>query len=342
MHEFEGKLALKTNRTLPGNNTTNNTMSDNTGNMTSSAVEDIRTVQDNDIKEIKLIRIGQQALNDRIKKLANSRPVLHGAELTLARRAGQTVRHWLGEALGVIRESRPDLQHPYPEADNARNADIAPTADVPPKADVAAQSFIAATLNRVVRERDEARRERDDLAQWKREACEVEGQWSVQDVGHEIGAQLGEDIRPLILPFIQSLKADFIAMKAENKKLAAENSKLAGELVKAVEAGSKAHSRLEKPNVQVLVVVAHSSSILDFRMAYDVLVDGEEVLSETFRVLPGEVEHAAAKVLLYLLTEGHMEIALNKGNNISECSNDAVLCGTIFHNFSEIFNIRIK
>lgn len=85
-------------------------------------------IADEEIAEIKEIRVDQQKLIDRINALALNRPV-YGAELTLAKRAGQTVRHWLGESLGVIRDHRPDLQHPYPEADKPESPAIAPTAD---------------------------------------------------------------------------------------------------------------------------------------------------------------------------------------------------------------------
>jgi len=85
-------------------------------------------IADEEITEIKEIRVEQQKLIDRINDMELLRPV-YGAELTLAKRAGQTVRHWLGESLGVIREQRPDLQHPYPEADKPESNAIAPTAD---------------------------------------------------------------------------------------------------------------------------------------------------------------------------------------------------------------------
>lgn len=85
-------------------------------------------IADEEISELKEIRVEQQKLIDRINDLALERPV-YGAELTLAKRAGQTVRHWLGESLGVIRDHRPDLQHPYPEADKPESSAIAPTAD---------------------------------------------------------------------------------------------------------------------------------------------------------------------------------------------------------------------
>ena len=84
---------------------------------------------DNTIKAIKDIRVEQQKINDRIRKLTQSRPAF-GAEATLALRAGQTVRHWLGESLGVIRENGAEIDHPYPEADNPDSTEISPPADV--------------------------------------------------------------------------------------------------------------------------------------------------------------------------------------------------------------------
>lgn len=88
-----------------------------------------KEILDKDIREIKEIRVEQQKLNDRIDNLLLLRPT-YGAELTLSKRAGQTVRHWLGESLGIIREHRPDLQHPYPEADKPESNNIAPTSDI--------------------------------------------------------------------------------------------------------------------------------------------------------------------------------------------------------------------
>jgi hypothetical protein len=84
-------------------------------------------ITDQEIAEIKEIRVMQQAVNDRIDAMTSSRPV-YVAELTLAKRAGQTVRHWLGESLGVIREHRPELEHPYPQVDNPESNSIEPTA----------------------------------------------------------------------------------------------------------------------------------------------------------------------------------------------------------------------
>lgn len=54
----------------------------------------------------------------------------------------------------------------------------------------------------------------EQLAQWKAEALAVEAQWDVQAVGRAIGAPLGADIRPLILPAIERLER-------ENKRLRA-------------------------------------------------------------------------------------------------------------------------
>lgn len=85
-------------------------------------------IDDEEIAEIKSIRVAQQEINDRINDLCLQRPV-YGAELTLAKRKGQEVRHWLGESLGIIRDHRPDLEHPYPNADKPENNAIAPTAD---------------------------------------------------------------------------------------------------------------------------------------------------------------------------------------------------------------------
>lgn len=89
-------------------------------------------IPDEDIAEIKEIRVAQQALNDRINDLhlgvcgdAANLPLME------AWKRGKEVRHWLGETLGNIRDHRPDLQHPYPDADNPESAEIAPTADTP-------------------------------------------------------------------------------------------------------------------------------------------------------------------------------------------------------------------
>ena len=86
-----------------------------------------------EIVEIKQLRVEQDAINKRIKALADKRPA-HGGELTLAWRNGQTVRHRLGAALGVIRDVQEAKHgiapaHPYPDADKPENTKIAPTAD---------------------------------------------------------------------------------------------------------------------------------------------------------------------------------------------------------------------
>lgn len=84
---------------------------------------------DTQILEIKEIRIEQQKLNDRIELLAKERPP-NGAELTLARRSGQTVRHWLGESLGELRRQELlDDPHPYPDGDKV-NTKIAKESDI--------------------------------------------------------------------------------------------------------------------------------------------------------------------------------------------------------------------
>lgn len=80
------------------------------------------------IAEIKSIRVAQQRINDRLKALADSRPVF-GAEAQLAFRNGQQVRHWCGEALGVIRDQTGAPEHPYPEADNPDSTAIEPATD---------------------------------------------------------------------------------------------------------------------------------------------------------------------------------------------------------------------
>jgi hypothetical protein len=46
-----------------------------------------------------------------------------------------------------------------------------------------------------------------DLRAWKESALLVESEWDVQAVGREIGVDLGESIRPQILPYIKRLKA---------------------------------------------------------------------------------------------------------------------------------------
>lgn len=79
------------------------------------------------IQEIKSIRVDQDKINQRIAALPHYEAP---GEITLARRAGQTVRHWLGETLGLIREGNPELvAHPYPHSDNPESTAISPTAD---------------------------------------------------------------------------------------------------------------------------------------------------------------------------------------------------------------------
>jgi hypothetical protein len=56
------------------------------------------------------------------------------AERTLAFRALQSARHWLGEDLAVL-----GAQHPYPNGNNPDNAIVDPPADVALRRDVEAQ-----------------------------------------------------------------------------------------------------------------------------------------------------------------------------------------------------------
>lgn len=46
-----------------------------------------------------------------------------------------------------------------------------------------------------------------ELEAWKESALATENLWDVQAVGREIGVDLGEHIRPQILPYIKRLKA---------------------------------------------------------------------------------------------------------------------------------------
>ena len=46
-----------------------------------------------------------------------------------------------------------------------------------------------------------------ELEAWKESALAIENLWDVQAVGREIGVDLGESIRPQILPYIKRLKA---------------------------------------------------------------------------------------------------------------------------------------
>lgn len=87
-------------------------------------------IADEEIEEIKKIRVEQQKLNDRVSDLQlGVCGDVANLPLTEAWKRGKEVRHWLGETLGRIRDHRPDLQHPYPEADNPESPGIAPTAD---------------------------------------------------------------------------------------------------------------------------------------------------------------------------------------------------------------------
>lgn len=79
------------------------------------------------IREIKSLRVDQQRIKELLNAFRNTGlsecPVPY-EELTLALRASQQVRHWLGEALAVIGNATP-----YPDADDPSNTKIAPTAD---------------------------------------------------------------------------------------------------------------------------------------------------------------------------------------------------------------------
>ena len=50
------------------------------------------------------------------------------------------------------------------------------------------------------------RDERDELAQWQREAMMVESEWNAQAVGRALGLTLGKSIRAAILPGILELQ----------------------------------------------------------------------------------------------------------------------------------------
>jgi hypothetical protein len=66
------------------------------------------------------------------------------------------------------------------------------------------------------------KRERDELARWKREQMLVESQWDAQAVAKELGMPAGADIRKNILPAIQQLKRERDAMleaMAETRKI---------------------------------------------------------------------------------------------------------------------------
>jgi hypothetical protein len=66
------------------------------------------------------------------------------------------------------------------------------------------------------------KRERDELARWKREQMLVESQWDAQAVAKELGVPTGADIRKNILPAIQQLKRERDAMleaMAETRKI---------------------------------------------------------------------------------------------------------------------------
>lgn len=88
-------------------------------------------IPDEHIREIKEIRVAQQKIVDRLHDLLLSDFTdSHSEEVTQSRIHAKGVRHWLGESLGIIRDSNPELQHPYPHADNPANSLISPTADV--------------------------------------------------------------------------------------------------------------------------------------------------------------------------------------------------------------------
>jgi hypothetical protein len=55
-----------------------------------------------------------------------------------------------------------------------------------------------------------------DLQAWKDEQLQVESEWEPQDVGRELGVELGASIRRSILPKVQELKAQLKGWMKEN------------------------------------------------------------------------------------------------------------------------------
>lgn len=84
---------------------------------------------EDDIAELKAIRRAQAEINGRIEAIVDRRPEW-GGEAQLAKRSGQQVRHWCGEALGVMRDCGMGEPSPYPQSDNPDSAVIEPPADV--------------------------------------------------------------------------------------------------------------------------------------------------------------------------------------------------------------------
>lgn len=75
------------------------------------------------LKEISFDKHLRQRLDEHIKDL-RARPG-QSAERTLAFRALQQARHWLGEDLAIL-----GAQHPYPNGNNPANTIVDPPADV--------------------------------------------------------------------------------------------------------------------------------------------------------------------------------------------------------------------
>lgn len=59
------------------------------------------------VESIKALRKEIDAIKQKVKGLADTRPAKGGAELTLSFRALQTAKHWLGETLGELGQELP-------------------------------------------------------------------------------------------------------------------------------------------------------------------------------------------------------------------------------------------
>ena len=94
-----------------------------------------------------------------------------------------------------------------------------------------------AQLAAAIAERDELRRERDDLKAWKESALAVESEWDVQELAKMLGAKPGQSCRRAIhegalklLHEVDSLKRERDEAREENARLRAKMTWLAGQL----------------------------------------------------------------------------------------------------------------
>lgn len=79
-------------------------------------------------------------------------------------------------------------------------------------------SQVTRVLHTLSRDRDTLRAEVQRLTSWKQEAVEVQNGLQLQEIGQAIGAKLGTDIGPQVLPWILAKKAEVQRLTEEARR----------------------------------------------------------------------------------------------------------------------------